>query len=34
VNATVPSGIAPNQQAPLVLSQGGLNSATVTIPVQ
>jgi uncharacterized protein (TIGR03437 family) len=34
VNATVPSGIAANQQAPLVLSQGGRNSATVTIPVQ
>jgi uncharacterized protein (TIGR03437 family) len=34
VNATVPTGITPNQQAPLVLSQGGRNSATVTIPVQ
>jgi uncharacterized protein (TIGR03437 family) len=34
VNATVPTGIAPNQQAPLVLSQGVHNSATVTIPVQ
>jgi uncharacterized protein (TIGR03437 family) len=33
VNATVPSGIAPNQQAPLVLSQGGRTSATVTIPI-
>jgi hypothetical protein len=30
----VPSGIAPNPQAPLVLSQGGRTSATVTIPVQ
>ena len=34
VNATVPSGIAPSQQAPLVLSQGGRASATTTIPVQ
>ncbi|HXM45514.1 MAG TPA: hypothetical protein VN924_30035 [Bryobacteraceae bacterium] len=34
VNATVPTGIAPNQQAPMVLSQGGRASATVTIPVQ
>jgi len=34
VNATVPSGIAPNQQAPLVLSQGGRASATVTVPMQ
>ena len=34
VNAMVPSGIAPNPQAPLVLSQGGRTSATVTIPVQ
>ena len=34
VNVTVPTGIAPNQQAPLVLSQGGRKSATVTIPVQ
>ena len=34
VNATVPSGIAANPQAPLVLSQGGRTSATVTIPVQ
>jgi uncharacterized protein (TIGR03437 family) len=34
VNVTIPSGIAANQQAPLVLSQGGRTSATVTIPVQ
>jgi len=34
VNATVPTGIAPSQQAPLVLSQGANSSATVTIPVQ
>lgn len=34
VNAIVPSGIAPSQQAPLVLSQGGRTSATVTIPMQ
>jgi uncharacterized protein (TIGR03437 family) len=34
VNVSVPSGIAANQQAPLVLTQGGRNSATVTIPVQ
>jgi uncharacterized protein (TIGR03437 family) len=34
VNLNVPSGIAANQQAPLVLSQGGRNSAVVTIPVQ
>jgi hypothetical protein len=32
VNATVPTGIAPNQQAPLELSQRGPTSATVTIP--
>jgi uncharacterized protein (TIGR03437 family) len=34
VNATVPSGIAPSQQAPLVLSQGGRASSVVTIPLQ
>jgi uncharacterized protein (TIGR03437 family) len=34
VNATVPGGIAPSTQAPLVLSQGGRPSATVTIPMQ
>ena len=34
VNATVPGGIAPSPQAPLVLSQGGRPSATVTIPMQ
>jgi uncharacterized protein (TIGR03437 family) len=34
VNATVPSGITPNQQAPLVLSQGGLSGGMVTIPMQ
>jgi uncharacterized protein (TIGR03437 family) len=34
VNATVPAGIASNPQAPLVLSQGGRTSATVTIPMQ
>jgi len=34
VNATIPTGIAPSQQAPLVLSQGGRPSATVTVPVQ
>ena len=30
----VPSGIAPSKQAPLVLSQGGRISATVTIPIE
>jgi uncharacterized protein (TIGR03437 family) len=34
VNATVPSGIAPSPEAPLVLSQGGRTSATITIPMQ
>jgi adhesin/invasin len=34
VNATVPAGITPNPQAPLVLSQGGRKSAAVTLPVQ
>ena len=34
VNATIPAGIASNQQAPLVLSQGGRASATVTVPMQ
>jgi uncharacterized protein (TIGR03437 family) len=34
VNTIVPSGIAPSQQVPLVLSQGGRTSATVTMPVQ
>jgi len=34
VNVMVPAGIAPSQQAPLVLSQGGRASATVTIPIQ
>jgi uncharacterized protein (TIGR03437 family) len=34
VNTIVPSGIAPSQQAPLVLSQGGRTSSTVTIPLQ
>ena len=34
VNATVPGGIAPSTQAPLVLSQGGRPSATITVPVQ
>jgi uncharacterized protein (TIGR03437 family) len=34
VNATIPAGIAPSQQAPLVLSQAGRPSTTVTVPVQ
>jgi uncharacterized protein (TIGR03437 family) len=34
VNAIVPSGINPSQQVPLVLSQGGRTSATVTMPLQ
>jgi uncharacterized protein (TIGR03437 family) len=34
VNATVPGGIAPSPQAPLVLSQGGRPSGTITVPVQ
>jgi uncharacterized protein (TIGR03437 family) len=34
VNATIPTGIAPSPQAPLVLSQGGRTSATITVPVQ
>jgi uncharacterized protein (TIGR03437 family) len=34
VNATIPTGIAPNQASPLVLTQGGQNSLTVTIPMQ
>ncbi len=34
VNATIPSGIAPNQSAPLVLTQGGQTSPTTTIPMQ
>jgi uncharacterized protein (TIGR03437 family) len=34
VNTIVPSGIAPSQQVPLVLSQGGRTSAAVTIPLQ
>ena len=34
VNAIVPSGIAPNPQAPLVLSQGGLSGGMVTSPMQ
>ena len=34
VNATVPGGIAPSPQAPLVLSQGGRSSATATVPLQ
>jgi len=34
VNTIVPSGIAPSQQAPLVLSQGGRTSSVVTIPLQ
>jgi uncharacterized protein (TIGR03437 family) len=34
VNATIPTGIAPSPQAPLVLSQGGRTSTTITVPVQ
>ena len=34
VNATIPAGIAPSTQVPLVLSQGGRTSATITVPVQ
>jgi uncharacterized protein (TIGR03437 family) len=34
VNATIPAGIAPSQQSPLVLSQGGRASLTVTVPLQ
>jgi uncharacterized protein (TIGR03437 family) len=34
VNATIPGGIAPNATAPLVLTQGGQKSPTVTIPMQ
>ena len=34
VNVTVPSGIAANSQAPLVLSQGGRTSAVVSIPMK
>jgi uncharacterized protein (TIGR03437 family) len=35
VNATVPTGVAPSSQAPLILTQNGQSSPTgVTIPVQ
>lgn len=34
VNVTVPGGIPASQQAPLVLTQGGRKSATVTIPLE
>jgi len=34
VNATIPGGIAPNPAAPLVLTQGGQKSPTVTIPMK
>ncbi len=34
VNATVPAGVASNSAAPVVISIGGANSNTVTIPVQ
>ena len=34
VNATLPTGIAPSSQAPVVLSQGGRAGVTVTIPIQ
>ena len=34
VNATVPAGIASSQHAPVVVSQGGRTSNTVTIPIQ
>ena len=34
VNATLPTGIAPSPQAPVVLSQGGRAGVTVTIPIQ
>jgi uncharacterized protein (TIGR03437 family) len=34
VNATLSAGIAPSQQAPLVLSQGGRSGGSATVPVQ
>ena len=34
VNATLPTGIAPSPQAPVVLSQGGRAGVMVTIPIQ
>jgi uncharacterized protein (TIGR03437 family) len=34
LNVPVPGGIAPNPQAPLVMSQGGRAGATVTVPIQ
>ena len=34
VNATIPAGIAPSQQAPLILSQGGRAGVTVTVPIE
>jgi uncharacterized protein (TIGR03437 family) len=34
VNATLPTGIAPSSQAPVVLSQGGRAGVTVTVPIQ
>jgi uncharacterized protein (TIGR03437 family) len=34
VNATIPPGLASSPQAPLVLSQGGRVSATITVPLQ
>jgi uncharacterized protein (TIGR03437 family) len=34
VNATIPAGIAPSQQVPLVLSQGGRPATSITIPIQ
>ncbi len=34
VNATLPTGIAPSPQSPVVLSQGSSVGATVTIPIQ
>jgi uncharacterized protein (TIGR03437 family) len=34
VNATVPAGIAASAHAPVILSQGGRASNTVTIPIQ
>ena len=34
VNVVIPAGIAASQQVPIVLSQGGRPSATVTVPIQ
>lgn len=34
VNAMLPTGIASNWQAPLILSQGARTSATISIPIE